>query len=412
MDSKFEYDVFLSHSSKDKDAVRELGERLEKSGLEPWFDEKQIRVGAPLADAIGKALEKSRCLLFIISKNSVKSDWAALEWNTAVSRDPMNREGRFIPLLLDDVEIPDMLSHFLHVDWRTRKDEEYVKLLQAIREPAVVSQPSTDEIDPDWRNKIDRIEQTGASRYLVQDMLRAGRPKCVCFCWYGEEGHGVATFHDRLKDEFADVSQGRSWSVDPEWANVVERQSFFEMMEHTLEADPAEIGAAIRRHFGGQHGSRELLYVNHAPITSPKQLNPLQLLEYLKWWDEVLDYLEPQQHVALGISFVVTNPVQFRHAIDTEVGITSHAFSDRLVFEVLPVLEKLTPQHMWTFFKRIKLHLRVRRETLELAIEQIFADTKGEYDAVVRELEILLNGGFEKLKAAPASKHVTSGDDV
>ena len=64
------------------------------------------------------------------------------------------------------------------------------------------------------------------------------------------------------------------------------------MIECTLEANPSEIDAAIRKKFGGEHGSRELLYVNHAPIESPKQLNPLQLLEYLKWWDEVLAFLD------------------------------------------------------------------------------------------------------------------------
>ena len=76
------------------------------------------------------------------------------------------------------------------------------------------------------------------------------------------------------------------------------------------------------------------------------------------------------------------------------------------------MLEKLRREHLWTFFRRTKLQLRVRQETLELAIEQIFEDTKGEYDAVVRKLEVLLNGGFDELKAAPTREQKTSSDDV
>ena len=39
MSDPFPYDVFLSHSSKDKAVVRELAERLRKDGLKVWFDE-------------------------------------------------------------------------------------------------------------------------------------------------------------------------------------------------------------------------------------------------------------------------------------------------------------------------------------------------------------------------------------
>ena len=36
---QFNYDVFLSHSSKDKTVVRPLAERLRHDGLKVWFDE-------------------------------------------------------------------------------------------------------------------------------------------------------------------------------------------------------------------------------------------------------------------------------------------------------------------------------------------------------------------------------------
>jgi hypothetical protein len=39
MAETFKYDVFISHSEKDKSAVRELAERLRRDGLRVWFDE-------------------------------------------------------------------------------------------------------------------------------------------------------------------------------------------------------------------------------------------------------------------------------------------------------------------------------------------------------------------------------------
>ena len=45
MTHDFSYDVFLSHSSKDKHIVRPLAERLRNDGLNVWFDEWSIRAG-------------------------------------------------------------------------------------------------------------------------------------------------------------------------------------------------------------------------------------------------------------------------------------------------------------------------------------------------------------------------------
>ena len=45
MAASFEFDVFLSHASVDKPAVRELAERLKADGLRVWLDEWVIQPG-------------------------------------------------------------------------------------------------------------------------------------------------------------------------------------------------------------------------------------------------------------------------------------------------------------------------------------------------------------------------------
>jgi TIR domain len=39
------FDVFLCHNSKDKPEVREIARQLAAQGINPWFDEEQIRPG-------------------------------------------------------------------------------------------------------------------------------------------------------------------------------------------------------------------------------------------------------------------------------------------------------------------------------------------------------------------------------
>ena len=98
----FAYDVFLSHSAKDKAVVRPLAERLRQDGLKVWFDEWVLKPGDSIPAKIEAGLEHSRVLVLCMSANAFGSDWAQLEAGMFRFRDPLNQERRFIPLRLDD----------------------------------------------------------------------------------------------------------------------------------------------------------------------------------------------------------------------------------------------------------------------------------------------------------------------
>ena len=129
----FDFDVFLSHSSKDKSVVRALAERLRRDGLKVWFDEWEIALGEPIFARVQYGLERSRFLFLFMSRNAFGSDWVTLEHQSLLFRDPLNRDRRFIPLLLDDAELPTVLRQFKYLDWRTPADEAYQALLLACR---------------------------------------------------------------------------------------------------------------------------------------------------------------------------------------------------------------------------------------------------------------------------------------
>src|SRR5271165_1227080 len=108
-EKSFAYDVFLSHSSKDKPAVRELAERLKADGLRVWLDEWVIQPGDMIGLKVEEGLMQSRSLVLVMSQHAFASEWASLEFHTILFRDPTNQHRRFIPLRLDSVEINDVL---------------------------------------------------------------------------------------------------------------------------------------------------------------------------------------------------------------------------------------------------------------------------------------------------------------
>src|SRR3954462_11498601 len=105
MEENFNYDVFLSHSSKDKDAVRAVAERLRADGLRVWLDDWELKPGDSVPSKIDDGLEQSRVLLFFMSANAFGSDWSRLESYTYLFRDPLNKDRRLIPLRLNDTPL-------------------------------------------------------------------------------------------------------------------------------------------------------------------------------------------------------------------------------------------------------------------------------------------------------------------
>jgi hypothetical protein len=134
MSTAFQYDVFLSHNSKDKLRVRALAGRLRSAGLRVWFDEWVIKPGDDIYLAIERGLEAARVQVLCLSPEALGSECVALERSTVLFRDPTNAGRRFVPLLLDDCDLPDTLRRYKYVDFRKELDVAFDELVEACRE--------------------------------------------------------------------------------------------------------------------------------------------------------------------------------------------------------------------------------------------------------------------------------------
>jgi CheY-like chemotaxis protein len=130
----FKYDVFISHSSSDKPIVIDLARKLTADGLRVWLDKWIIKPGDIIGQSIEEGLQNSRTLVLLMSKAAFASDWVALERHTLLFRDPTNRNRRFIPVLIEDCQIPDLIAQFAYVDWRKQSRSSYENLLFACRQ--------------------------------------------------------------------------------------------------------------------------------------------------------------------------------------------------------------------------------------------------------------------------------------
>ncbi len=139
MADSFTYDVFLSHNRQDKPRVLALAERLKEAGLRVWLDEWIIKPGDDIYLTVEKGLEAARVQVLCLSPAALGSDWVALERSTVIFRDPANAGRRFVPLLLDDCNLPDTLLRYKYVDFRRETKKGFNELLAACREEVALT---------------------------------------------------------------------------------------------------------------------------------------------------------------------------------------------------------------------------------------------------------------------------------
>lgn len=120
-----EYDVFISYSHRDSEWVRDwLLHRLEGAGLRVCIDFRDFEIGAPSLVNMERAVELSRKTLLILTPNWLQSKWAKFEAMMVQTEDPIGRERRLLPLMLEKCDPPSRLSIFTYADFTCSENWE------------------------------------------------------------------------------------------------------------------------------------------------------------------------------------------------------------------------------------------------------------------------------------------------
>ena len=111
MVKKSDIQIFLAHAHEDKEAVLELYDRLKKAGYKPWLDKRDLIPGQNWRLVIPKAIKDSHFFIACLSNRSIaKRGYIQNEFKIALNQLASLPSGSiyFIPLRLDECEIPDL----------------------------------------------------------------------------------------------------------------------------------------------------------------------------------------------------------------------------------------------------------------------------------------------------------------
>jgi hypothetical protein len=106
--------VFLAYAEEDRNEVRRLFSALQKAGFEPWMDREKLLPGQNWPLAIERAIDISDFFIGCFSSQSTaKRSYfqAELEYALGVARRIPAEEIFFIPVRLNECELPRQITH-------------------------------------------------------------------------------------------------------------------------------------------------------------------------------------------------------------------------------------------------------------------------------------------------------------
>jgi hypothetical protein len=204
--SNYQYDAFISYSSKDRPWVKELLRKLEGQNIKVCIDYRDFIPGMPSIKNIEQAVINSHKTLLILTSNYLESEWTEFENILLQPLDPANQKLRLLPLLKQKCELPLRLRALTYLNFANPEDEalEWQRLMnvfgkQQIQTPLI--SPSFFAYDDTWVGR----EQ------LIQDLNYRLREFCHLLVLVGMTGIGKTALGERLAVELSDWFGG-DWS--------------------------------------------------------------------------------------------------------------------------------------------------------------------------------------------------------
>lgn len=176
--------VFISHSSKNKDAAVRLRDDLVGEKIKTWLDRDELRGGDPLIDELQEALTSSTHLILLWSKPASESRYVNAEWQAAYDLGKV-----IIPCMLDRTPLPLFLRRFIFYDLGGSYAEARRQIFEALgrtapkkavtKKAAVKKSTAKLASAPDKQDVIDRLYrgqgEVITAMYVDGDLPRAVR---------------------------------------------------------------------------------------------------------------------------------------------------------------------------------------------------------------------------------------------
>ena len=128
------YDVFISHSSRDKAAANRLAEELQAQDYEVWLDTREVLVGDNIVAEVYAGIADSKFMVVLLSNAACESQWVKEEFTSARMTEIENRQVIILPAKIEECEIPAPLNTKKYADFTKDWNFGFQEIVTAIKQ--------------------------------------------------------------------------------------------------------------------------------------------------------------------------------------------------------------------------------------------------------------------------------------
>ena len=124
-------EIFLSHSSENKDVADAVAGTLRNHGIPVWFSPTNIMTAQKWQDEIGRALRRCDWFLVLLSKAAIKSKWVKMELSYALNHSQY--DDHIMPVKIENCDYEHLswtLGVFQIADFNSNKEKAYSQILR------------------------------------------------------------------------------------------------------------------------------------------------------------------------------------------------------------------------------------------------------------------------------------------
>lgn len=128
--------ILISYKRDDCDEFASwLARRLREEGVDPWFDNWNLKPGDSLTEKLEKAFESTHACVILLTPKYMSGAWSTREMQTAITHS-LKGNYRVIPIVVRDCEIPRLLEDLVRVyfisDEPVEREKSFQQLLVGI----------------------------------------------------------------------------------------------------------------------------------------------------------------------------------------------------------------------------------------------------------------------------------------
>jgi anti-anti-sigma factor len=129
------FDAFISYSRSDFQFAEKIARKLQEQGLDIFFDEVSILYGQNIPLAIESAIASSLKIIFIVSSESLSSQWVSFERKLDWEEIYLKNHNKVIPLLIEDCQLPKDINKMRYIDFTNEDlyEQNFDSLIAALR---------------------------------------------------------------------------------------------------------------------------------------------------------------------------------------------------------------------------------------------------------------------------------------